>query len=66
MTVRELAPEKRQKLGEQWCIVLMIAPECVSRDLVSPGRPAQTQADPAGVKFLKHAELLGDRERRVN
>ena len=35
------------------------------RDLVSPGRPAQTQVDPAGVQLLKHPELLDDRERRV-
>ncbi len=65
MTFRKLAPEKRQKLSEQWRIVLISAPECVRRNLVSPGRPAQTQADPAGVQLLKHAELLDDRERRV-
>jgi len=65
MTVWEVAPEKRQKFSEQWCVVLIGAPECVSRDLVSPGRPAQTQVDPAGVQLLKHAELLDDRERRV-
>jgi hypothetical protein len=50
MTFRKLAPEKRQKLGEQWRIFLISAPECVRRDLVFPGRPAQTQVDPAGVR----------------
>jgi hypothetical protein len=65
MTFRKLAPEKCQKFGEQWRIVLISAPERVRRDLVSPGRPAQTQVDPTGVQLLKHAELLDDRERRV-
>jgi hypothetical protein len=65
MTFRKLAPEKRQKLGEQRRIVLISAPECVRRDLVSPGRPAPTQVDPAGVQLLKHPELLDNRERRV-
>src|ERR1700746_3529161 len=53
MPCRKIAPEKRQKLAKQWRIVLIGAPECVRRDLVSPGRPAQTQVDPARAQLLK-------------